>query len=96
MQLLELEGGQASLELNAAELGGVIEFLRGIDGFRRRRRASHELLSVGDSKLILTNDWDEPCLLSSDANGTDILRAIAFAFGSSEDELAAAPATARR
>jgi hypothetical protein len=85
MQLLELDDGQASLELSAAELARVIAFLRGCGGFRRQRRASYDLVRVLGSELILTNDWDEPSLVSRDAAGTKILRAIAGAADRGEE-----------
>jgi hypothetical protein len=89
MQLLELDDGQASLELRTDELESVIASLRGFGGFRRRRRASYDLVRARGSEFVLTNDWDEPCLLSRDAEGSQILRDIAQEFAGTESDGAA-------
>jgi len=95
MQLLELDGGQASLELSATELGEVIASLRALGGFRRQKRASYDLVRVRGSELILTNDWDEPSLLSRDAEGAGILRTIAKAASLGERDAASYRAASR-
>lgn len=78
MQLLELDDGQASLELRPDELDEVLLSLCVLPGFSRHRRASYEVVRVLGSELVIASDWDEPCLLSRDATGANILRAIAI------------------
>lgn len=84
MQLLELDKGLVSLELRPDELGGVLDSLRSLGGFERQQRVSHDIVSAGGSDLILVDEWHEPCLLSQELVGTQILRDI-FTLSSDRD-----------
>lgn len=89
MEILELGDGRVSLELEQADLAGVLEALRRFGDVRREEKATYDILHLGETQIIFENEWDAPCLLSTDRRGAAILRSLADDFRGSGLRLAA-------
>jgi hypothetical protein len=77
MNLLDLPTGAVSLEFEPAEFDAVLAALERFGRVQVHRRASHEILAVGDEEFILMNEWDEPCLISKTGAGMRLLQRLA-------------------
>lgn len=76
MRLLDLPGNTVSLELAPAEIASVLRSLSRMGG-RQHRCATIDVVEIAGTRLIVMADWDEPCLISVDAAGSEILRELA-------------------
>jgi hypothetical protein len=81
MKLITLDDGHLSLEFSPenwslvkARLGGVMRHR--LQNVTLEQNPTHAIVSVSGVRLILLNDWDEPCLISMSARGDRVLRSI--------------------
>ena len=73
MKLVRLNGDAASLEMQPDELQFAIDALK---ASKRRIEATFDVFAVGTDEVILLDEWDDPCLISSTASGTAWLEAL--------------------
>ena len=76
MKLLELRKGVVSLEFLPSERDKLVRRLERFGTVKRRTQASYDMISVGTVQFIHQDEWDEPCLISTSAEGSDLLRAL--------------------
>lgn len=77
MNLLELEGGNVSLEYRPAEAKALTAALRRAGRIRVQKAATHDIVSLNGMSFIAVNEWDDPCLISHSPAGAAFLRALA-------------------
>lgn len=75
--LLQLDDGKLSLELGEDELPLVKHLIdRDWGQPQITRHATHDTLLIKGLEFIFQNDWDDPCLISSCAKGSEMLKAL--------------------
>lgn len=77
-ELLKLSDGHYSLELDSAELdalASIIKDMYGIPDVERDIMSSRH--TFGGQSFTFQNEWDDPCLISTSAEGDRILEALA-------------------
>jgi hypothetical protein len=78
VQILQLENGAVSLEFkvqDSARLKAEIERLWG--STTSVDEPAYANVSFGGETFLHTNEWDDPCLISRTAKGTEMLTLLA-------------------
>jgi hypothetical protein len=86
IHILYLEDGAASLEFKAQDLIGLkaeIERLWG--SMISADELTYAKASFGGETFLHTNEWDDPCLISRTAKGTEMLTLLACNLAINDD-----------
>jgi len=76
--LLDCSNGVSSLEFAESDIDRLKSFLETEYGRPRiKRRIVHDELTFSNEQFTFYNEWGDPCLISSTAQGRAILQKIA-------------------
>lgn len=82
MKLVDLGDKGCSLEFRSEDWPSIRTTLDRLGRVKRHAEATYDVLTVSDVRLMLLNEWDDPCLIASDDAGKAVLNAIATSFRS--------------
>jgi hypothetical protein len=74
---IALDDGQVSLELAREEVQTALRRLDRLGSVTLEAAATYEIVKVGEIRLVFQDEWDQPCLLSLDPAGANLLRSLA-------------------
>jgi hypothetical protein len=75
--LLALSDGRSSLELSPEDSAAVREAVAALfGGIAERLSASYSTVTFAGESFLMEWEWDEPCLIATNARGSELLSQI--------------------